>query len=63
MIIQVIIAMGKYSLYKEEAGELLDHRVHVVNTPQELRCSTKNFVKLMGDYLVEEILLCCSMAT
>ena len=38
---------------KEEATELLDQRVHVLTSTQELRCPTRNFVKLPGDYLRE----------
>ena len=33
--------------------ELLDQRVHVLMSTQELRHSTRNFVKLAGDYLGE----------
>ena len=43
--------MGQDHLSKEEAGELLDQRVHVLTFTQELRHSTRNFVKLVGDYL------------
>ena len=35
----------------------------MVTTSQELRYFTKNFVKITGDYLCEEITLCCSMET
>ena len=55
--------MGQAHLSKEEAGELLYQRVHVVTTSQELRHSTKNSVKLASDYLGEEIPLCRSTAT
>ena len=33
--------------------ELLDQRVHVLTSTQELRHSTQNFVRLAGDYLGE----------
>ena len=55
--------MGQDSLSKKEAGELLDPRVHVLTSTQELRHSTQNFVKLAGDYLGEEIPICLSMGT
>ena len=41
--------------------ELLDHRVHVLTSNQELRHLTRNFVNLAGDYLVEESPVCLSM--
>ena len=63
MRIQVLLSMGQDRLSKEEAGEILDQRVHVITSTQELRHSTKNFVKLTGDYLGEEILICLSMGT
>ena len=44
--------MGQDHLSKEEAGELLDKRVHVLASSQELQHSTRNFMKLAGDYLV-----------
>ena len=50
-------------LSKEEAGEILDQMVHVLTSTQELRHSTRNFVKLSGDYLVEESPICLSMGT
>ena len=54
MQIKLILSMGKYRLYKEESDELLDQRVHVLTSTQELRHLTRNFVKLTGDYLGEE---------
>ena len=62
MRIQVLLLMVQYHLFKEEEGELLEQRVHVVNISQELRHGKKNFVKLLGDYLGEESSLCRSMA-
>ena len=35
----------------------------MVNTSQEISHRTKNFMKLAGEYMVEEILLRCSIAT
>ena len=55
--IQVLLSMGHDLLSKEEAGELQDHRVHVLTSTQELHHSTRNFVKLAWDYLGEEILI------
>ena len=34
---------------KKEAGEILDQRVHVLTSTQELRHSTRKFVKLAGE--------------
>ena len=53
--------MGHDLLSKEEAGELLDQRVHILTSTQELRHSTQNFVKLAGEYLGEESQICLSM--
>ena len=50
MRIQVLLSMGKDFLFKEEATELLYQRVHVLTSTQELRHSTRNFVKLAVDY-------------
>ena len=61
MRIQVLLSMGQDFLSKEEAGELLDQRVNVLTSTQELRHSTQNFVKLAGDYLGEERPICLSM--
>ena len=53
----------QYPLSKEEAGELLDQRVHVLVSNQELRHSTRNFFKLMEDYMGEESPICLLMGT
>ena len=50
-------------LSKEEAGALLDQRGHVLASTQELHHLTQNFVKFVGDYLGEEILICLLMGT
>ena len=50
-------------LSKQESGELLDQRVHVVTTMQELRHSPQNFVRLAGDYLGDDGTLSRAMAT
>ena len=55
--------MGHDRLSKEEADELLEQRVHILAFTQELRHSTRKFVKLEGDYLGEEIPICLSMGT
>ena len=55
--------MGNDFLSKEDAGELLDQKVHVLTLTQELRYLTRNYVKLAGDYLGEESLICLSMGT
>ena len=55
--------MVKDRLSKEESGELLDHRFHFVTSTQELHNSTRNFVKLAGDYLGDERPICLSMGT
>ena len=54
--------MGQDCLSKEEVTELLDQRVHDLTFTQELRHSTRNFVKLAGDYLVEGSSICISIA-
>ena len=54
--------MGQDCLSKEEATELLDQRVHVLTSTQDLRHLTRNFVKLAGDYLGEGIPVCVLMA-
>ena len=53
MKIQVLLAMDKYRLSKEEAGDLLDHRVHMVTTSQELWHSMKKSMKLVGEKMGE----------
>ena len=53
-MVQVLIAIGQDRISKEEAGELLDQRIQVVPTTQELRHNTRNFVWLTGDYLGTE---------
>ena len=63
MQIQVLLYMGKYCLSKEEAGEILDQRFHVLASTQDLRHSTRNFVKLSRDYLGEESPIYLSMGT
>ena len=49
MRIQVLLSMGKDRLSKEEAGELLEQRVHVLAPTHKMRQLTGNFVKLAGD--------------
>ena len=63
MRIQVLLYMGQYCLSKEEATKLLDQRVHILTSTQELCHSTRNFVKLAGDYLEEGSPICLSMAS
>ena len=63
MIIQVLLSMGQDRLSKEEATELLDQRFHVLTLTQDLRRSTRNFVRLAGDYLGEGIPVCIMMAS
>ena len=63
MLIQVLLFMGHDSLSKEEAGEILDQRVHVLMSTQELRHLTRKFVKLAGDYLGEESPICLLMGS
>ena len=55
--------MEQDCLSKEEATELLYQRVHVLTSTQELRHSTRNLVKLAGDYLGEESPIFLSMAS
>ena len=63
MQIQVLLSMGQNRLSKEEVTELLDQRVHVLMSTQELRYLTRNFVKLTGDYLEEGSPVCILMAS
>ena len=62
MLIQVLLSMGQYLLSKEEATELLDQRVHMRTSTQELRHLRRNFEKLAGDCLGEGSLVYISMA-
>ena len=55
--------MGKDRISKDEAGDLLDQRVHMVTTTCEIRHITRNFVRLTGDYLGMEITLSIAMAS
>ena len=43
--------------------ELLNQRVHILASTQELSNSTRSFVKILGDYLGEEIPIYLSMGT
>ena len=36
MIIQILLAMGQDRISKEESGKLLDQRVHMVATNQDI---------------------------
>ena len=49
MRIQVLLLMGQDCLSKEEAGELLDQRVHVLASTQDLRHYTSNVFKIAGN--------------
>ena len=49
MQVQELLAMVQERLSKDEAGNILDQRVHVVATTQELRHSTQNLVRLTRD--------------
>ena len=62
MRIQVLLSMGQDRLSKEEADDLLDQRVHVLTSNQELHHSTRNFVKLVGGYLGDLSPICLLMA-
>ena len=63
MRIQFLLSMGQDRLFKEEAGKLLDQRVHVVTSTQEMRHLTRKFVKLVGEYVGEECPISLSMET
>ena len=58
---QVLMSMGQDRLSEEEAGEILDQKVHILTSTQELRHSTRKFVRLAGVYLEEESPICLSM--
>ena len=51
MRVLVLLSMGQYRISKEKSGELLDQWVHVIATTQELRNSTRNLVRMTGDYI------------
>ena len=55
--------MGQDLLSRLEAGKLLDQRLHVLASTEDLRYSTRNFVTLAGDYLGEEIPIFLPMGT
>ena len=63
MNIQVILSMVQDPLSKEEETESLDQRVHVLTSTEELRHSTRNFVRIAGDYLGEGSPVCIMMAS
>ena len=63
MIVHILFAMGQDRLSKEESGELLDQQVHVVATTQEIRHSTRKFVRLNRDHLGTEGPLSQAIAT
>ena len=63
MRIEVLLLMVQYFLSKENMGKLMDQRVHILASTQDLRHSTRNFVKLAGDYLSEESPIFLSMGT
>ena len=49
MRVQVLLAIGQERISKKESGNLMDQRVHVITTTQELHYITRNFVRLEGD--------------
>ena len=51
--IQVLLSMRQDLLSKEEAGELLGQRVHVLTSTKDICHLMRNFVKLAGQYLGE----------
>ena len=55
--------MGQDLLPKEDYGEFLDQRVHVVTTTQELWNRTRNSVRFFGDYLINKGPINWAMAT
>ena len=61
MQIQVLLSMVQDHLSKEEVGDLLYQKVHVLTSNQDLCHSMRNFVMLMGDYLGDESPICLSM--
>ena len=63
MRIQVLLFIVHNRLSKEESTELLNQRVHVLTSTQEMHHVTRNFVKLAGDYLGEGVPVCLSMAS
>ena len=47
--------MGQDRLSTEEAGDLLDQKLHVVAMTQELLHITQKFMRMTGDYLGMEV--------
>ena len=54
MRVQVLLTIVQDRISKEEVGDLLDQRVQVVATTQELRHSTQNCMRLTKTYLSTE---------
>ena len=54
MINQVLLSMGMDNLSKEEACKLLELRVHVLASTEELRHLMRNFVNIAEEYLIED---------
>ena len=46
-----MLEMGQDRLSKEEAGDFLEQWSHVINTTQEIKHITRNFLRVAGDYL------------
>ena len=46
--------MGMDNLSKEEACKLLELRVHVLASTEELRHLMRNFVNIAEEYLIED---------
>ena len=62
MRFKVLLNMCQDRISKDQAGNLLDQRFHVVATTQELNHSACNFMRLNGDYLRTEGPLSRAMA-
>ena len=63
MRIEVLLSMGQDCLSKEEVKELLDQRVQVLTSTQELRHLTRKFVRLAVDYLGKGSPVCVMMSS
>ena len=63
MRVQAFLTMGQDRMSKEEPRYLLDQWVHVVNTAQDLRNSTRKCVGVEGGYLGDDVTLRQAMST
>ena len=54
MMFQVLLAIGKYQMYRGKSRELLYHQVHLVMMTQELQNIMRNVGRVAGECLRSE---------